>query len=235
VTPVPWEHLKNWEQLYWDRKPQYTSLQPSLFAIRDSINKRVTVTCMDITTLQVDAIVNAANNTLLGGGGVDGAIHAAAGPRLARDCAQLGGCPTGEAKITSGYNLPARHVIHTVGPQGEKEHDLRNTYRACLKLCLQHGLRTIAFPCISTGLYGYPAEAAAKVALSTVRQWLEKHQDDVDFIIFCTFSSKVLQLYTSLMPRYFPVQFPDRSMEELNSQGLSPLVDAQSPTTPVTT
>ena len=198
------------------------------FPVNKEVNQRIAVTKVNITTLQVDAIVNAANPSLLGGGGVDGAIHATAGSELSQECAQLGGCATGQAKITSGYNLPARHVIHTVGPKGENEHDLRNCYNACLRLCRDNKLRSIAFPCISTGLYGYPEEAAAKTALRTVRQWLERHLQDIDCVVFCTFSDKALQLYKTLMPCYFPVEVPVDSSRDLNPQGLGRVANSQS-------
>ncbi|MDX1518220.1 MAG: O-acetyl-ADP-ribose deacetylase [Woeseiaceae bacterium] len=159
----------------------------------------------DITTLDVDAIVNAANNSLLGGGGVDGAIHRAAGPALLEECRKLDGCRTGEAKMTKGYKLPARHVIHTVGPvwhggdRGEAEL-LRSCYRNCLALAAEHSLRSIAFPGISTGAYGYPKEAAAAIAVATVRECLEQQEGQLAEVIFCCFSAADLQIYTGLCP-----------------------------------
>lgn len=157
----------------------------------------------DITTLQVDAIVNAANSSLLGGGGVDGAIHRAAGPELVHECRLLGGCGTGEAKITKGYRLPARHVIHTVGPvwrggeQGEADL-LAACYRNSLALAAKHDLRSIAFPCISTGIFGYPADAAARVAVETVRAALAASANPPD-VIFCCFSANDLAQYQALL------------------------------------
>jgi len=135
----------------------------------------------DITALDVDGIVNAAKESLLGGGGVDGAIHAAAGPELLAACRALGGCPTGEARITRGYGLRARFVIHTVGPvwRGGLDDEaqlLASCYSASLRLAEQHELKTIAFPCISTGVYGYPHEPAAEIAVHTIRAWLVDHE-----------------------------------------------------------
>ncbi|KAL3269539.1 hypothetical protein HHI36_008605 [Cryptolaemus montrouzieri] len=134
----------------------------------------------DITTLGIDAIVNAANSTLMGGGGVDGVIHRAAGPSLKEECSTLGGCPTGAAKITGGYKLPARYVIHTVGPQGEQTEKLKKCYRNSLDILIEKKLRTIAFPCISTGIYGYPNLPAAHAAAYQVRKFLEDNTDKVD-------------------------------------------------------
>jgi O-acetyl-ADP-ribose deacetylase len=153
---------------------------------------RIEVLQADITSLDVDAIVNAANSTLLGGGGVDGAIHRAAGPELLAECRTLGGCATGEAKITRGYRLEARHVIHTVGPiwQGgdaDEERLLANAYASSLKLAEAHALRSIAFPAISTGVYGFPADRAAEIAVATVGGHLRTSRN-IARVIFCCFS-----------------------------------------------
>lgn len=153
----------------------------------------------DITRLEVDAIVNAANNSLLGGGGVDGAIHRAAGPDLVRECRALGGCATGDAKITLGYLLPAKHVIHTVGPvwaggaSGEPEL-LASCYRRSLALALEHGVRTIAFPAISCGVYGYPLELAAGIALLECRRFARQHEA-IEQITFALFGTAALAVY----------------------------------------
>lgn len=164
---------------------------------------RMKVVVADITTLAVDAIVNAANETLLGGGGVDGAIHRAAGPELLEECRTLGGCPTGEATITGGYRLKARYVIHTVGPVwrggGHGEADLlARCYRRSLEVAGSHGVRTLAFPCISAGVYGYPAEAAAAVAVDTVRKALRQLPGAID-VTFCCYSRDMADIYRLIL------------------------------------
>lgn len=162
----------------------------------------------DITTLQVDAIVNAANSRLAGGGGVDGAIHRAAGPRLLQACREIGGCPTGEARITPGFDLPARYVIHAVGPvwsgggRGEAEL-LRGCYRNALALAAEHGCRSVAFPAISCGVYGYPVERAAEIAVDEVSGALHRGQDFQRLLMTC-FDAAVLEAYRQALLRRQP-------------------------------
>lgn len=169
---------------------------------------RIEVLEADITTLAVDAIVNAANSTLLGGSGVDGAIHRAAGPLLLEECRALGGCPTGQARATRGYNLPARLVIHAVGPvwRGGKDDEealLESCYRTALELADGNGVKTIAFPAISTGAYRFPLERATAIAVATVADFLQTHPA-LEKVTFCTFGPEAHRAYAQAVEKLAP-------------------------------
>ncbi|OCK86122.1 A1pp-domain-containing protein [Lepidopterella palustris CBS 459.81] len=180
-------------------------------------NDKISVIRHDITLLEVDSIVNAANESLLGGGGVDGAIHRAAGPDLFDECEELGGCATGFAKITNGYELPVKKVIHAVGPvywftkkDGMAGQLLSGCYRRSLELAVENGLQSIAFSALSTGAYGYPSDEAAQCALETVRKFMEEGQaDSLERIIFCNFMEKDQLAYYQNIPKYFPPVVPE--------------------------
>ncbi|MBD3306247.1 O-acetyl-ADP-ribose deacetylase [candidate division KSB3 bacterium] len=172
-----------------------------------NVKDNIAIIDADITQQAVDAIVNAANSSLLGGGGVDGAIHQAAGPRLLAECKTLGGCPTGQARLTRGYNLPAKYVIHTVGPiwkDGKANEDqlLENCYRNSLQLAVEHDIRTIAFPSISTGIYGFPIERASRIAVRTVKAFLEEHPS-LEQVTFVCFGQHDYQVYQDAMQEVF--------------------------------
>ncbi|XP_030000680.1 ADP-ribose glycohydrolase MACROD1 isoform X1 [Sphaeramia orbicularis] len=200
---VPLDEIPLWS-------PTAGGSQQSRYPRDEKLDQKISLYSGDITMLEIDAIVNAANKTLLGGGGVDGAIHRAAGPLLKKECASLHGCETGQAKITCGYGLPAKFVIHTVGPiaqggVGEDERKaLRSCYRNSLKTATENAARSVAFPCISTGIYGYPPEQAVHEALATVRDYLDEHHDKLDRVIFCVFLPTDKELYLQNLPLYFP-------------------------------
>ena len=168
------------------------------------MTNKITIVEGDLTRLQVDAIVNAANKTLLGGGGVDGAIHRAAGPGLLEECKALGGCETGQSKITAGHDLPAKHVIHTVGPVwsgGQKGESalLASCYQTSLSLGHEHGLRSLAFPAISCGVYRFPFDQACRIALRETIAFVEAHPDDLDELIFCCFNDSAAHQYNEAL------------------------------------
>lgn len=187
------EILRKRKLIIYKFKDNIISMESKLLAIQG-----------DITKLHVDAIVNAANHSLLGGGGVDGAIHRAAGRELYEECKTLGGCRTGDAKITKGYKLPAKYVIHTVGPiygreNGREAELLANCYKNSLRLAMEHSIKTIAFPSISTGAYGYPVEEASRIAINTVKEFLDAEKTHVEKVYFVTFSDADFKLYQKLL------------------------------------
>ncbi|KAJ5106028.1 hypothetical protein NUU61_003375 [Penicillium alfredii] len=189
------------------------------------LNNTISLIRSDITKLQVDCIVNAANESLLGGGGVDGAIHRRAGPALLEECRTLDGCNTGDAKITAAYDLPCQRVIHTVGPiyfaemrkhPGRPEELLRACYRRSLELAVENNMKSIAFAAISTGVYGYPSEKAAHAASDEVRKFLERSGNigKLERVIFCNFELKDERSYERVLPQYFPPTKRDLSPED---------------------
>ncbi|XP_065152498.1 ADP-ribose glycohydrolase MACROD2 isoform X6 [Paramisgurnus dabryanus] len=185
-----------------------------------SLADKVSLYKGDITILEVDAIVNAANSSLLGGGGVDGCIHRAAGHLLVEECQSLNGCDTGNAKITCGYDLPAKYVIHTVGPiarghlgQTQKD-DLESCYKTTLKLVKDLNLRSVAFPCISTGIYGFPNEPAAEIALKTAKEWIKSNINKIDRVIFCVFLETDYEIYKRKMSEFFSPDNDGREKDE---------------------
>ena len=156
--------------------------------------------------MNIECIVNGAKETLLGGGGIDGAIHKAAGNKLVKACAKLNGCKTGECKLTKGFDLPAEYVLHTVGPRDKDQYKLKACYESCLTNMLANNIKSLAFCCIAIGHFGFPKRQAAVIALSTTRRWLEKNHQHVERVIFCIWKldDDVMDLYKGLMPIYFP-------------------------------
>lgn len=212
VTSTGLDEIPTLTLLYKLKKiePKNSDTSPA-YPASASFNNKISVIRQDITTLAVDAIVNAANTSLLGGGGVDGAIHCAAGPKLLDECETLHGCETGSAKITAGYELPSKNVIHAVGPIYWKEGSgaatlLSGCYRTSLELAVANGCKSIAFSALSTGVYGYPSGEASQVALETVRKFLEEEDkaEKLDRLIFCNFLQKDEDAYFKNIPNFFP-------------------------------
>ncbi|XP_029691348.1 ADP-ribose glycohydrolase MACROD2 isoform X5 [Takifugu rubripes] len=203
---VPLEKIPSWRQ---ENRFNEEEEEPELTGEGGGLSDKVSLYKGDITVLEVDAIVNAANSSLLGGGGVDGCIHKAAGSCLYDECHSLSGCETGNAKITCGYDLPARYVIHTVGPVARNQvgttenNDLKSCYWNSLQLVKEHSLKTVAFPCISTGIYGFPNDPAADIALSTVKRWIKDNPDKITRVIFCVFLETDFVIYKRKMSLLF--------------------------------
>ncbi|XP_029961766.1 ADP-ribose glycohydrolase MACROD2 isoform X1 [Salarias fasciatus] len=208
---IPLEKIPTWRQ----ENSSNDNEEGTELTGRGGLSDKVSLYKGDITVLEVDAIVNAANSSLLGGGGVDGCIHKAAGSCLYDECHSLNGCETGKAKITCGFDLPARYVIHTVGPVARghvgptENSDLTSCYQNSLWLMKENDLKTVAFPCISTGIYGFPNEPAAEIALTTVKKWIEENPDKIQRVIFCVFLETDFAIYKKKMS----VIFQDNDME----------------------
>ncbi|KAL9105622.1 MAG: hypothetical protein Q9227_009234 [Pyrenula ochraceoflavens] len=242
-STLPLNEIPTLSLLYKLKHLKAPSTTPQ-FAPNQQLNSKISLIRHDLTKLRVDAIVNAANTSLLGGGGVDGAIHRAAGPELVEECSTLDGCNTGSAKITNAYQLPCSKVIHAVGPvyNNEKESgpSLRGCYRKSLELAVENGCKSIAFSAISTGIYGYPSIKAAEAAISEVREYLTKKDDakKLDRVIFCSFEMKDVDAYNEVIPKYFPPTEADlpsesRALEEGNREASESLT-ADLPDAPTT-
>ncbi|XP_043838668.1 ADP-ribose glycohydrolase MACROD2 isoform X3 [Dromiciops gliroides] len=208
---VPLKDIPSWKEEMKSKSQNDDESAQEVSQVKKNLSEKVSLYRGDITLLEIDAIVNAANASLLGGGGVDGCIHRAAGPCLVAECRNLSGCETGQAKITCGYDLPAKYVIHTVGPiarghiNDSHKEDLANCYKSSLKLAKENNIRSIAFPCISTGIYGFPNEPAAAIALTTIKEWLNRNHHEMDRIIFCVFLEVDFKIFKKKMSEYFPI------------------------------
>ncbi|KAK9894072.1 macro domain-like protein [Cystobasidium minutum MCA 4210] len=208
MSTVSPSQIKTLSQAYKEGK--LSAKHSSSFKPSDEINNKVSLWQGDITRLAVDAVQNAANSGLRGGGGIDGAIHRAAGNELYDACAKLNGCKTGNTKITPGFNLPAKHILHTVGPvysasrKAECESQLGGCYETTLQLAVDDKLKSVALCGVSTGIYGFPLGPATEIALRTVRTFLDDHASELGRVIFCNFGAKDVQQYEELVSKYFP-------------------------------
>lgn len=198
-----WRDTETWAQV----GRQYTASEDQHYNVNEALNQRLRIYFGDITLLEVDAIVNAAGEDCLGGGGVDGAIHKAAGPGLLNECLRLGGCQPGHSKVTAGHLLPCNIIIHAVGPDYYDPDILRDAYTAALEVALQNGARTIAFPCISTGIFGFPNDKAAFIVSRVLRHFFQchPHADGIDSIILCLYTLKDREAYVEALTKYFPL------------------------------
>ncbi|XP_053396253.1 ADP-ribose glycohydrolase MACROD1-like isoform X2 [Mercenaria mercenaria] len=210
------DQVKSWTDYAGNIDGKVKRTANPLFDVDEELNMKISLWRGDITTLEIDVICNAANTSLLGGGGVDGVIHRSAGKKLLEECTKLNGCETGSAKLTGGYKLPAKYILHTVGPIGENPEALSSCYRTCLDLAKKHKLRTIAFPCISTGIYGYDVEKATPVVMEAVRDWLlsGNNSRSIDKIIFCVFLIKDVAVYEHNLLKYFPIDKPSTELPD---------------------
>ncbi|XP_042702983.2 ADP-ribose glycohydrolase MACROD2 isoform X13 [Chrysemys picta bellii] len=234
---VPLKDIPTWMEEMKSKNQSDDENTKEALQVKKSLSEKVSLYRGDITLLEIDAIVNAANSSLLGGGGVDGCIHRAAGPCLVAECRNLCGCETGQAKITCGYDLPAKYVIHTVGPiarghiSDTHKEDLASCYKSSLKLAKENNIRSIAFPCISTGIYGFPNEPAAVIALTTIKEWLNKNHNEMDRVIFCVFLEVDYKIFKKKMSEYFPTDDDNEEETEINedTEGLEQKAQSPSP------
>ncbi|KAH7035761.1 uncharacterized protein B0I36DRAFT_373104 [Microdochium trichocladiopsis] len=246
MTAIPASDIPSLSLLYKLHKLAPTTPSRLVAGATSAHNDRIGLFRGDITHLAVDAIVNAANTSLMGGGGVDGAIHRAAGRQLVEECATLGGCETGSAKITNAYKLPSDKVIHAVGPVYNDAHPLRSEeklagcYKTALELAVQHGVRTVAFSGISTGVYGYPSLDAAMVACGVVKTFLETEEgrQGIEKVVFVTFLDKDVRAYNAVLPRFFPpaseAGLSERSTEDSAAEAEAEAKAQQLPDVPTT-
>ncbi|GAM17338.1 hypothetical protein SAMD00019534_005130 [Acytostelium subglobosum LB1] len=202
---VELDNIQSWFELIEEKRAKFKIQSQTIFPPNGKLNQKISLYGGDITTLEIDAIVNAARTSLLGGGGIDGAIHRAAGPGLLRECESLNGCKVGQSKITKGYRLPAKYIIHTVGPMDANSDALKSCYKTTMGLMLENQIRTVALCCVATGVYGFPAEEAAHISIRYVREWLQLNHNKVDRIIFCVFTTEDYKIYGKLLQTYFPV------------------------------